>query len=94
MGHEVSDRIQEYIDNLGYKGPVGLSCDDTQLHPAFRTFWNAATKTHMLVGSTKGPLAIASPEHLEALVNDPSLHKATKVSSSQNALIILSFILH
>ena len=80
MGPSVFERLKQYIDNLSYAGPVGMSCDDTQLHPAFRTFWDASTQTHVLVGGTSGPITVADPKQLEQVINDSAHLKAVKVS--------------
>ncbi|PSS18269.1 hypothetical protein PHLCEN_2v3207 [Hermanssonia centrifuga] len=68
-----------YVQGLGYKGPLALSCDDTQLHSAYRTYWDSVTKVHMFVGSVGEPKAIVNPEELRELMKMlPENDKATK----------------
>ena len=76
---ETFNRVEQYLRGLSYSGPVALSCDDTQLHPAYRTFWDPSKEAHVLVGGTDGPMVIANPEELEELIKDSNRRKATKV---------------
>ncbi|KAI0664773.1 hypothetical protein C8Q70DRAFT_904467 [Cubamyces menziesii] len=72
--------VDDYLRKLHYQGkPVGLSCDDTKLHPSFRTYWDAEKECHMLVGGTDEPRAVANVEELQRLLHDPSIAKATKL---------------
>ncbi|KAJ3554974.1 hypothetical protein NM688_g2825 [Phlebia brevispora] len=66
------DIAQSYLTGLAYDGPVALSCDDTKLHPAYRTCWDPDKQVHMLVGGTDEPLAVANPEELQELLNGRS----------------------
>jgi hypothetical protein len=72
--------VDEHLNALGYDGPVGLSCDDTKLFPAWRLYWDAKKKSHFLVGGLGEPLRVADPEHLKEMIDDAKLAKATKVS--------------
>lgn len=80
--NERTFRIAEnYVKSLGYDGPVALSCDDTKLHPAYRTYWDAERQMHFLVGGTGDPIAIASVEELRSVISDGKIMKASKVRS-------------
>ena len=57
--------VARYLQSVKYSGPVALSCNDTKLHAAFRTYWDASKQVHMLVGSTGEPKAVANPEALQ-----------------------------
>ena len=72
---------REYIDKLGYgTGPVALSCDDTKLHAAWRTYFDSEADLHFLVGGTGPPLAIANIDELnDILSRRTDKDKATKV---------------
>ncbi len=63
---------------MGYSGPLALSCNDTKLHPAYRTYWDPEKQVHMLLGGIEGPKAVA--EELRAIMQTVSeSDKATKV---------------
>lgn len=79
IGPRNFDTVKEYLTRIGYDGPVALSCDDTKLHAAFRTYWDAEKQVHMLVGGTGDPMAVADPEELQRVLAEPTLEKATKV---------------
>jgi hypothetical protein len=72
--------VDEHLGALGYSGPVGLSCDDTKLFPAWRLYWDAKKKSHFLVGGIGEPMRVADPERLKEMIEDAKLTKATKVS--------------
>ncbi|KAH7905193.1 hypothetical protein BJ138DRAFT_1130617 [Hygrophoropsis aurantiaca] len=80
---DISERsfvlAEEYIKKLNYQGPLGLSCDDTKLHPAFRTYWDAEKKCHLLIGGTDEPRVVADPSELEAILREAKDTKATKI---------------
>ena len=78
---ETFERARRYINDLGYgSGPVALSCDDTKLHAAWRTYYDKEKDTHFLVGGTNGPMAVANVEEMnEILRNSSDGDKATKV---------------
>lgn len=60
---------------------MALSCDDTKLHAAWRTYYDPEKKQHFLVGGTGSPIAIANVDELrEILRNSGEKDKATKVS--------------
>ncbi|KAJ3007533.1 hypothetical protein NUW54_g3516 [Trametes sanguinea] len=71
--------VLAYLKKLGYKGPVALSCDDTKLLAAFRTYWDASQDCHMLIGGTDQPRAVANAEELQAALSDPEIKEATKI---------------
>jgi hypothetical protein len=69
----------EYLSSLKYSGPVGLSCDDTKLHPSLRTYWDASKECHFLVGTTGAPIAVRDEGLLRDLVAGSKKNAATKV---------------
>jgi hypothetical protein len=69
----------EYLSSLKYSGPVGLSCDDTKLHPSLRTYWDASRECHFLVGTTGEPIAVSDEGLLRDLVAESKKNAATKV---------------
>ncbi|KAH9896485.1 hypothetical protein C8Q73DRAFT_642433, partial [Cubamyces lactineus] len=71
--------VAHYLQSVKYSGPIALSCDDTKLHAAFRTYWDASKQVHMLVGSTGEPKAVANPEALQEVLKGSTDEKATKV---------------
>ena len=73
-------RAQKYIQDLRYTGPVALSCDDTKLHAAYRTYWDPAQQSHVLVGGIGPPPVVPTPDELEQLLTEHRDEKATKVS--------------
>ena len=73
---------RKYLDDLQYgNGPVALSCDDTKLHAAWRTYYDSEKDTHYLVGGTDAaPMPVANVDELNAIIRGASAHqKATKV---------------
>ena len=81
IGARTFTTAREYIERLGYgSGPVALSCDDTKLHAAWRTYFDAEKDVHVLVGGTGPPLAIANIDELKDILATASeKDKATKV---------------
>ncbi|TFK81466.1 hypothetical protein K466DRAFT_656140 [Polyporus arcularius HHB13444] len=79
IGPQNFETVKGYLTRIGYNGPVALSCDDTKLHAAFRTYWDKEKQVHMLVGGTGEPMAVADPEELQRVLADPTLKKATKL---------------
>lgn len=69
----------EYLRSLKYSGPVGLSCDNTKLHPSLRTYWDASKECHFLVGTTGAPIAVRDEGLLHDLVAESKKNAATKV---------------
>ncbi|TFY61180.1 hypothetical protein EVJ58_g4673 [Rhodofomes roseus] len=71
-----------YLSSVDYKGPVALSCDDSKLHAAYRTYWDPEKQAHILVGGIEGPRAVANPDELRDILcsrnNDPK-SKASKL---------------
>jgi len=68
----------EYLSSLKYSGLVGLSCDDTKLHPSLRTYWDASKESHFLVGTTRAPIAVRDEGLLHDLVAKSKKTAATK----------------
>ncbi|KAI0671454.1 hypothetical protein C8Q78DRAFT_1153176 [Trametes maxima] len=79
VGPQTFEAVETYLKNLKYTGPVGISCDDTKLHAAFRTYWDAKKQVHMVVGGTEEPRAVADVNELQAFLSNPEHTKATKV---------------
>jgi|SRR5882762_1096115 len=73
------DLASEYLSALNYSGPVGLSCDDTKLHPSLRTYWDASNGCHLLVGTMGEPIAVRDEGLLRDLVAESKKDAATKV---------------
>ena len=84
IGARTFTTAREYIERLGYaSGPVALSCDDTKLHAAWRTYFDTEMDLHFLVGGTGPPLAIANIGELSEILESASdKDKATKVCDS------------
>ena len=69
-----------------------MSCDDTKLHPALRTYWDPEKEMYFLVGAVEGQLAVANPEELRAVLatlKDPK-NKACKVCLLTLQMIVFS----
>lgn len=82
IGPAVFDAAEAYAKSLGVPNiSVAISCDDTKLHPALRTYWDSEKQHHVLLGAVQGPVIVAGPDELaEVLKNmkDPKA-KASKV---------------
>lgn len=76
----------EQLKKLNYYGPVGLSCDDTKLTPAFRPYYDKTTDKHYLLGSTGKPMVLADPDDLANVIEQGILEKATKVSVTTHTI--------
>ncbi|KAJ7034214.1 hypothetical protein C8F04DRAFT_1350091 [Mycena alexandri] len=80
---DISDRnfklAAEHLAALNYDGPVNLSCDDSKLFPSFRLYWDKEKKSHFLVGGTDGPLRVADPDEVKAVIAEAHATKATKL---------------
>ena len=73
-------RARDYIDSVGYTGPVALGCDDTKLHPSLQVYWDSALETHVLVGTTSTEvISVKNPEELERLLFEYKDKVTTKV---------------
>ena len=70
----------QYVTSLKYTGPLGLSCDDTKLHPGLRTYWDSIHECHFLVGTTGDPIAVKDEKIIRDLVEASKKDAATKVS--------------
>lgn len=78
--------VNKHLNDLGYDSPVGLSCDDTKLFPAWQLYWDAKKKSHFLVGGVGEPMHVADPEHLQEVINNAKLSKAAKVDQKLDTL--------
>lgn len=80
---EICDRTFEmaiaYLQGLGYKGPVGLCCDDAKLFASLRLYWDSDKKKHFLIGGSNGAVEVSDPDSVEQVVKDAKIQKATKV---------------
>ena len=70
--------IQDQLDRLGWRGPVGLSCDDTKLLPSLRPHLESDGK-YYIVGGVGPPMLITNPDAIIHAIRLGELHKATKV---------------
>lgn len=65
---------------MNYQGPLALSCDDTQLLPALRPYYDAELGRYVVVGHIGAePYEISNPEDFEKVLADGQLVKASKV---------------
>ncbi|KAF8220906.1 hypothetical protein L208DRAFT_1318783 [Tricholoma matsutake] len=71
--------VRKHLDAVHYSGPVGLSCDDTKLLSGLRMFWDTSKQKYLLVGGINGPLEVADPEQVQAMMDDPVITKGTKI---------------
>ncbi|KAH7904197.1 hypothetical protein BJ138DRAFT_1107029, partial [Hygrophoropsis aurantiaca] len=76
---ETYQRVFDHLSAVSYSGSVGLSCDDTKLHPAWRLFWDSEQKIHLLVGGVGEPLRVPDPDALREAIANAKLTQATKV---------------
>ncbi|KAL0064040.1 hypothetical protein AAF712_009006 [Marasmius tenuissimus] len=70
--------VKSHLNQLSYKGPVGLACDDTKLFSSLRLYWDKPKDSYFLVGAADGPIAVPDPKMVERYMNDPDLVKGTK----------------
>lgn len=82
MCEETFELASEYIQGCRWPGPIALACDDTKLHPALRTYWDATEKMNFLVGHTGPRLAVANAAELRTALEELNKDKATKVCQS------------
>jgi hypothetical protein len=76
-------RAAEFLDAIGYTGPVCISCDDTQLLSKFVPYHDAQQDQWYIVGGVGDPVAVdGDVEDIEAMMTKVvgSSEKATKVS--------------
>lgn len=73
--------MHKYIQDAGYDGPLCLSCNNTQLLAALKPFHDGVT----LVGNIGNPIEIAAIDSLKAILADPRVTQATKVSYCSNS---------
>lgn len=83
--------VQEYLDSIKYTGPVGLSCNNTKLFPAFCPYWDATKGAYYVVGCTGPPLRIMDIEDFNSQLQQGLLEKATKASIPSNVKLLLVF---
>jgi hypothetical protein len=73
--------VEEQLAALEYKGPVGLSCDDSKLFPAWRLYYDFKRKSHFVVGGSGEPMQVANPDQLKEIIDDAKITQAKKVSN-------------
>lgn len=73
--------VLDHLNSLDYNGPVGLSCDDTELFSTFRLYWDDKEDLYVLVGGINGPLHVADPDSVQKVIDQANAKKATKVSN-------------
>ena len=64
------------------QGPLGLSCNDTQLLAALRPYYDPKEKQHYILGGTNGPMLLADPEKFTEVLKEGQIEKASKVYQS------------
>ena len=79
LDERIFTRAAQYLTDLNYRGPLALSCDDTKLHAALRTCWDAEAQHHVLIGAVGAPRTITSTEELEQALQESEIKKASKV---------------
>ncbi|KZT66512.1 hypothetical protein DAEQUDRAFT_653688, partial [Daedalea quercina L-15889] len=65
----MAQRARDYLRRVGYNGPTALSCNDTKLHPVLHLYWHKQEQTYLLVGGCDGPIPVANPDELSAMLN-------------------------
>lgn len=73
------ENVIGHLKVLNYEGPLALSCDDTQLLPALRPYYDVKKGQHFLLGTDSEPMLLAEPEKFEEIVREGQITKATKV---------------
>ncbi|KAH7876772.1 uncharacterized protein C8R40DRAFT_1236404 [Lentinula edodes] len=68
-----------HLQSLGYKGPVGLCCDDAKLFASLRLYWDSGKKKHFLIGGSDGAVEVSDPDSVEQVIRDAKIQKATKI---------------
>lgn len=80
---ETFEIIISHLKTLQWnKGPLGLSCDDTQLLAALRPYYDPREKQHYVLGGTNGPMLLADPEKFSEVLKEGQIEKASKVYQS------------
>jgi hypothetical protein len=71
----------EKLKQLGYEGPVALSCDDTKLLASLRPYYDHDCEGYYLMGHIGEPLLLPDPDAFRDVVESHEIRKATKVRS-------------
>lgn len=79
IDNQTFERASEYVKSIGYTGPVCISCDDTKLHPALRTYWDPTKKCHFIIGTTGDPIPVEDENNIREQIADAKEHAAKKV---------------
>ncbi|KAK7462206.1 hypothetical protein VKT23_007811 [Stygiomarasmius scandens] len=72
-------RVEKYLNDIGYHGPVAIACDDTKLFSTLGLYWDEEQKGYLLVGGTKGPMRVLNSEKVSEYMTDPNIIKGTKL---------------
>ncbi|KAJ7661512.1 hypothetical protein DFH06DRAFT_1089007 [Mycena polygramma] len=79
IGDRTFQLVEDYLATLDYHGPVNLSCDDTKLFPGLHLYHDGKEGADYLVGAVDGPIRVADPAAMKAVLADAKVMKATKV---------------
>lgn len=52
---ESFNRTHQLLRDIGYNGPVAISCDDTKLHAGLRPMWDPVQQAYVLLGGVGTP---------------------------------------
>jgi hypothetical protein len=79
-------RASEFLEAIGYTGPVCISCDDTQLLSKWSPYYDGERDQWLLLGGTGEPVAIdGDTENIKQAITQATVgrEKATKASFEQ-----------
>lgn len=74
--------VIDNLDQLHYKGPVILSCDDTKLLPSWRPYYDDDRKGYYLMGHVGEPIILPDPDTFRMHVKDHNLKNVGKFVDS------------
>lgn len=80
IGEHTFELVTSHLATLNYKGPMGLSCDDTKLFATYCLYWDSLEGCYFLIGAVEGPLRVATPDAVQSVLEETKAHKANKVS--------------
>lgn len=90
LDERIFTRAVRYLAELGYRGPLALSCDDTKLHAALRLCWDAEAQCDVLVGGVGEPRRVTNTEELKEVLRELEGQKASKVDATTSKSSIFS----
>ncbi|KIY43701.1 hypothetical protein FISHEDRAFT_52985 [Fistulina hepatica ATCC 64428] len=77
---ETFQRVHDQLEAMGCLGdPMCLSVDDTKLFAQLRMYYDDKAKKYFVVGGEDGPIQVADPAQLEALLRDDTIKPSTKM---------------